>query len=495
MVARPVQADIAPPPPGFGSNPFTDSSGTQVQMVSEVVTFDVTNSNLDDRGFARVSAIFNMHNHGDQAETMVARFPLCGYEIDQCVWSPAPSINDLAVWVDGSSVPVTTTTANVFAQDGSNKNIDIPAWGNFKVTFPAGKDVIIQVTYTAWGYGRDSQAGYVEYDYILQTGALWNGPIQQADFIFRLPYDVNDQNMPDASSYSTIVGHVVRWRMENFKPDSNLEFTILKPALWLAIQAESQATKNHPNDGEAWGRLALAYKRAGMTRHGPPAESEWVKLSLQAYQNAIRLLPKDADWHYGYADLLCGLAIMDPDQDTRLTAADPNLIGCIQQLKDALDINPNHTLALSLLKVFGMPDPGYDVNNEWLNLGVPGIVDISRAKPDYLILTPHPSATPTLIPSVTETPTITQTPAFPLPTLHFPPLADTPTLTLTVTLPPTSASPTTPAASPVQAGAESPSPLPQAKGPAQPLAPALAGLVILAGIAAFFWLRKGQPKP
>jgi hypothetical protein len=126
---------------------------------------------------------------------MMARFPLCAYFDGDCMGSPEPSINDLAVWVNGVMAPVTTTQISVMSFDGSGKQVVIPAWGNFPASFPTGKDVTIKVTYTAIGYFRDSYSASVEYNTILKTGAAWNGPIERADFIFHLPYEINQKNV------------------------------------------------------------------------------------------------------------------------------------------------------------------------------------------------------------------------------------------------------------------------------------------------------------
>jgi tetratricopeptide (TPR) repeat protein len=64
----------------------------------------------------------------------------------------------------------------------------------------------------------------------------------------------------------------------------------------------------NPNDGEAWGRLAKAYKEVVKMPKGylreDPAGIELYALSKDAYEKCLALLPNDPLWHYGYADLL-----------------------------------------------------------------------------------------------------------------------------------------------------------------------------------------------
>ncbi len=70
-----------------------------------------------------------------------------------------------------------------------------------------------------------------------------------------------------------------------------------------------------PGDGEAWGRLGKLYKQILMSPHGgrgfrddtlrdDPGAQELFRLSVEAYEKSVELLPDDALWHAGYADLL-----------------------------------------------------------------------------------------------------------------------------------------------------------------------------------------------
>jgi hypothetical protein len=101
------------------------------------------------------------------------------------------------------------------------------------------------------------------------------------------------------------------------------------------------------------------------------------RLSAEAYNKAVTLLPNDADWHYGYADLLCQEAIWYyTDNPTREA-----WVACASQLKAALDINPDHKAANELLQEIKLNYSGYD------------IVEFFGSTPDYIILTPGPTWT------------------------------------------------------------------------------------------------------
>ena len=48
------------------------------------------------------------------------------------------------------------------------------------------------MSYTVNGYGYYPQ---IAFDYVLETGAGWNGTIGSADIIVDLPYDASDLNV------------------------------------------------------------------------------------------------------------------------------------------------------------------------------------------------------------------------------------------------------------------------------------------------------------
>lgn len=89
FTTEPVRADIAPPDWPPGANLAPDSENTQVRMVSEKVVIDLKERiQSGSLGEAKVTAIFNMLNLGDDVETMFARFPLTS-----CTAFPAIQVN------------------------------------------------------------------------------------------------------------------------------------------------------------------------------------------------------------------------------------------------------------------------------------------------------------------------------------------------------------------------------------------------------------------
>jgi hypothetical protein len=302
----PAHADAAPPLGPPGANPGPGNEGTQVRMVAETVLIEVLQQMpAGIEGRARVTADFTMRNLGTQAESMAARFPIsCNngyYEY--------PEVQDLRVAVDGRSAP----TRRIEGPERWGGEV-IP-WAEFDVTFPPGQDVQLRITYTLDGSGERS---LVSFYYLLETGAGWKDTIGSADLIVRLPYPASLQNLwfsEETTGFSrtspggVISGNEVRWQLRDFEPtnEHNLEITLVRPSYWQPVLAERQNVAQRQNDGEAWGRLGRAYKDAILMRKDlryDPGGKELYALGVEAYDHAVTLLPRDALWHAGFADLL-----------------------------------------------------------------------------------------------------------------------------------------------------------------------------------------------
>ena len=417
-----AKADVAPPPPPFSSNPSGDNPNTQVQMVSEKVIFEIAPTSVHKDGQARVTAVFNMHNQGNQDEKMMVRFPLAPIDMGNCYWSDYPTINDLSVQVNGASFATTTTYVTV-PRTGSNPApaVTIPCWANFPASFPAGKDVTIQIHYTALGYGLGGTAqggfdgdsgnrvgptisGNISFGYVLQTGAGWYGPIGKADVIFRFPYPVTDQNVEmnlNDPAWS-VSGNELTWHKEAFKPDasSDLRIYLTNPSVWENILAETKSTQANSDDGQAWARLGTAYKEAIWVRRGLRQDMGGLamySLSDDAYRKALSLLPKDTNLHLDYAELICWHTLWQHMGDKVVS---PDWIPCIQQLKTVLDQKPNDLRAITILQKIARSTGN-------------GVINLSGLPPDYIILTPHPTSTleSTIVtPSAAVSPTRTSSP-------------------------------------------------------------------------------------
>jgi hypothetical protein len=307
LVFIPARADVAPPepPPGVIISPGNEI--TQVRMVSEVVTLTLISSG-DQVGKAKTEANFLMRNLGSNAEKIDVRFPLIFGEALYYT-ELYGIIKDFQVQVNGKPV----STSQVITKDESS-GTDIP-WATFSVGFPPGQDVRIAVTYTAQGFGYDP---LLSFRYILETGAGWEDTIGAGDIIVCLPYEASPQNVVlDSSRGFEIVagapvfsGNEIRWHFENLEPTPNENFQVdlISPVFWRRVLTERQNTAKNPNDGEAWGRLGKAIKEVIREPKGYLREDDGAKQlyseAVQSYEKAVTLLPNDALWHYGFADLL-----------------------------------------------------------------------------------------------------------------------------------------------------------------------------------------------
>ncbi len=354
-------------------------------MMAETVDMVVEGSSPYVKGLVRVEATFFFRNLGEQTEEMNVGFPLdqdMGWgSLCESGTIPFQPITDLTAWVNGKQVETNKYYKIVgFPPDYTPQ--EVPCWEYFPVIFPAGKDVTIHITYTGEPYHGKALYEY-SYRYVLETGAGWYGTIGKADITIHIPYDLNDYSYlrcwPEPCAAT---GNQIEWHLEDFEPEysSNISASFLPPPLWQRILTERANTELNPQDGEAWGRLAKAYKESILAKRGfrfDPAGKEMYAWSEAAYQKAVTLLPDDPDWHYGYAELLYNHALWgfvhDPEPNI------PAWQACMVQLKQTLDLQPDHPKAHELLQEIAELE--YAIT----------LVDLSRPQPDYLVLTPQPA--------------------------------------------------------------------------------------------------------
>ncbi len=414
------RADIAPPDEPPGSNPVPGAEVTQVRMMSEDVLIEVLgNTPTGSLGQARVTAQFIMQNLGNTDEKLAVRFPLTFLSGGDDGYGNYPEIKDFSARVNGLQVAVRRVTGSI-----SSSSEAVLPWAEFDVLFPVGKEVPVEVSYLTEGAG---EYPFISFKYILETGAGWKGTIGEADLIVRLPYEANDQNVifneqigwSETTPGSIIVGRELQWKFNELEPDTmdNLQVSILMPSVWKQILWELENTTNNPNDGEAWGRLAKLYKEVASLRRGfrqDPGGLELYRLSMAAYEKCLELLPQDALWHAGYADLLFERYYWgqffsgNPDHTDALHALD--------EFHIALELDPANP------KVQALVDD--------LTYSLPEAVQREGDRYVFLWLT----ATPTAKPTSTLTPTIIPEIVLPTATLSLSPTLQS---TQAATFPPT----------------------------------------------------------
>lgn len=423
----PASADIAPPPPPMAGSIQPRTGETQVRMLAETVQIDVAATTGTQAPAAKVSAVFTMRNLGTVEEKMEVRFPLNllfpSYQGDfnECVYPQGgyPEISSFTAQVGGKPARVTTTYQRLLDLFGQNPK-DVACWANFSVTFPAQQDVSIEVSYRAEGYLAWNVSGLVQFPYVLVTGGGWAGTIGTANITLRAPYELTAQTLMEYwPENAVLAGRELLWHFEELEPDFNISATLVNPSVWDRVLKERQNVEKNPRDGEAWGRLGKAYKESIMMPRGyrwDEGAAEIYQLSKEAYEKSVALLPKDADWHYGYAELLSwntSFSSFGTPEDVR-----DDLVKALDQLRLALEINPRHARARTALE---------DLSS-WYSFTGP-IVDLSGNVPIYLALTTTPTVAPTQIPSPTSTPPPSPT----IPTTQtLPPPPPTATITAAV---------------------------------------------------------------
>lgn len=380
----PVRADVAPPAQPPGSNLQPGEESTQVRMMAEKVVMEIQPGVGDSLGVAQVTADFSMRNLGSQAETMAVRFPISAND----GWSVVREIRNLEVRVGSRTVG----TRRIQGEDPYWGGSSVP-WAEFEVKFPAGKDVLIRVTYTLDGTGYFP---FTSFNYILSSGAGWKDSIGSGEVIIRLPYAATVENvlMAGDSGYSftsdgaLLDGKQIRWTFENLEPtaEDNLHVELVAPAKWLKVLKERENVAKNPNDGEAWGRLGKLYKEIAFLPkelRPDPGGQALFELSKQAYERCLELKPNDAAWRAGFAELYWWMHNMlswsDPQNDVYLIQA-------LNLLKRAIEIDPKSAKARELLEEISWNNPGY----------------VDQAGDGYVFL--YLTATPTRIPSRTPIP-------------------------------------------------------------------------------------------
>ncbi|MFW6135943.1 MAG: tetratricopeptide repeat protein [Chloroflexota bacterium] len=333
LFPSPALADVGPVWTAQGAGVAPGEEGTEVQMVSETVMVtvepleppsDETWIRMDHLVTTHVEATFLMRNQGTEAEELEVWFPLTtGAEYGETVPYPGQAEN-FEAWVDGEAVDVEEAPG----RDLLGLRDEVP-WATWSVTFPAGEDVELRVTYDThpveWG-------GWAVGYYILETGAGWHGPIGEGSVTFRLPYEVTPLSVqlaeireaytgPERPFEITVDGTDVTWHFTDLEPQpseelrtfepstdtDNVILPMMEPSAWAEIQAARAAVEEEPESVEAQLRLAEALE-AGTQRVKYFLANETnlalIERTEAAYGRALELAPEDVDVLAAYLEWL-----------------------------------------------------------------------------------------------------------------------------------------------------------------------------------------------
>ncbi len=324
---RQARADIGWPPINpSGASPGVGEVNTNVRMVSEKVDLTIEpyirsapSGEMESPAYymrGLVEASFQMRNLGQAQETLEVWFPLAAsirYPGLIPIYSGVGDIQDFKIWV--GDVPVRTEI--VKAPDLSDPQQE-SNWARFPITFPAGHNVIVRVTYTIYPSGRRPFGGF---EYILQTGAGWKDTIGEAEITVYLPYSVHPDFVslsgksieglplaPNPPGYR-IDGNTIRWKFTDFEPtaESNIFVDVLEPDRYRRLLLARTRVRNEPDSVDAQLEMANAARNAviviySVQRHG--GGQKVADEANAAYRRALQLAPQRADIYSQYANWL-----------------------------------------------------------------------------------------------------------------------------------------------------------------------------------------------
>ena len=386
LYASSAFADAAPPPiPTLtGPAPF-DYQDTQVQMVYERVEIDanhLTEIHEDytyDLTELHVQAWFLMHNRGSEPESMQVVFPLetlryCegpAYDVPRSDSEYRIDLSQFTVSVDGVAAQVSSLVTPYPAQCGGPDM----HWAAFDVTFPVSTPVLLLVEYSMVGGADEVQ----NFEYVLETGAAWRGPIERGYVVFRLPYLVEPDNVLSSTSphYQTLYNEIY-WTLHDVEPThaDNIIVSFVSPFTWTRIEALRQLTETDPTNIQAWIDLGQLYR--WLSRYGWRGRAgEYTSAPSDLYRRALSVNPDDPRLLASYLTLLLeDCCYFDPPGQEDAERIVP-------MLRHLLEIDPHNEDGLWILGLLRTEVQGFE-------------------------FTPPPTRTPTTTP--TRTPTATSSP-------------------------------------------------------------------------------------
>ena len=337
---HPAEADVGVRPILPGGSNIQPEEETPVQMAAERVVMSVRPATEADNAavtlnpqayglqthpvwfpaVADVQADFTMKNPTGEAVSMTAWFPLAS-ALENVSWELNPDeipprIQDFQVTVDGK--PVEHTVSELPNPKGADKP-PLP-WASFPVTFPAGEETDIQVSYTVPLQPAVKGSELALY-YIFQTGAGWAGPIGQAELVVNLPYPASAGTLAIASPGSlslpygrpdtlagipadvVLEGNQARWTWKDFEPGPQDDFAawLMDTGKWQELEAAKAKTQAQPDDGQAWLELAGIYRSVATVGYNSPSvfSESYLPPGIEAYRRAAELLPEHPAPHAG----------------------------------------------------------------------------------------------------------------------------------------------------------------------------------------------------
>ncbi|MCC6906081.1 MAG: hypothetical protein IT326_09585, partial [Anaerolineae bacterium] len=257
-----------------------------------------------DRMTAHVEASFAMQNQGSEAESFDVWFPI-GLNDG---WGGVQEVSNFRAWVNGEEAPTgRMETTNEFEQR-------LP-WATWPASFPPGEPVDLRVSYD---FRPTGYAPYGDFEYILETGAGWYGPIGEGTIVVRLPYEVSEYTVPGshmvypsspARDQFIVSGNEMTWHFSELEPiaENNVRFVAMIPQVWEHIMAAEDAVRANPKSATALRDLAQAREAGLEFKYELVCCQPLADLTIDAYRRAVALAPDDPDVVAAYVTYLSGL--------------------------------------------------------------------------------------------------------------------------------------------------------------------------------------------
>jgi hypothetical protein len=457
LIPSPVQADVGVRPILPGGSNIQPEDETPIQMADEVITMNIRPANEADNAIlqlnpdayglqfqplwysyiSEVKADFTMNNPTTEDVSLTAWFPLAS-ALENVNWeiNPdeiVPRIASFQVSVDGN--PIDYAVSELPNPKGAHKP-PLP-WASFPVSFLAGKESSIQVSYLL-PLQTSVKGSELALYYIFQTGAGWAGPIRKAELILNLPYPASSETLRRMSTSilglpyfnsdpqanlpfdGLMEGNQARWAWTDFEPGAQDDFSIwlVDPGKWKELETARAAVQANPMDGQTWLDLASIYRSLALKGYNYPSifATSYLSPGFEAYQKAAELLPEHPEPHVGLAMLSLAAYMTD-------TNAPSEVMGLVQEeLRIARELETAHPNLAEQADISSwmLEDSLYMYFDHITATAVSGATSTGWAREtEAAALLSTPSETPSPEPSLTSTT---------LPSMTPEPLPSTPTI-------------------------------------------------------------------
>jgi len=234
------------------------TSNGNISMAAESVSI-VPSNELFERGYSiklpmmEVRCMFQLVNNTDEERNITVGFPIDdrfgddyriinpkdemslmwenGAASADSTYMAIPPNLDFKTFVNGEEIPVYYRSC---AGPGIEELGRAPIAAVWKMKFQAGESVTLVNTYnTSWDYFSYDAVETYSVNYILTTGATWDGPIGDVVVTLRIPAEFPNPTVSDTlysfwdwTGSPVIDGRTVIWQFTDLEPTENLEFSI-----------------------------------------------------------------------------------------------------------------------------------------------------------------------------------------------------------------------------------------------------------------------------